>query len=119
MVIRFGQEIVAPQIQGADDGIGVVQAGGENNRAVKPAPQPLAEVHSVDVRQKDVQQDHIEFLPHPCQSVLPRGGADHLEIGLCLQKAAGGLPDDRVILHHQNADHDFHLPFCGCLCYTK
>ena len=54
VIIRLCQKVVAAHFQRADDGIGIVQTGCEDDRAVVPAAQTLAEVHTVGVREKDV-----------------------------------------------------------------
>ena len=65
-----------------------------------PAPQPLAQVHAVGIRQQDVHEDDIKFFPGVAQCIAARLSAHHLKILLALQKIPGGVTDHRVIFHH-------------------
>ena len=84
VVIGLGQKVIAAHFQRTDDGVGVVQTGGEDDGAVVPASQALAEVYSIGVREKDIHQDDIEPLPRMAQRVAARLRTDHLEILLAL-----------------------------------
>ena len=54
VMIGLCQKVVAAHFQRVDDGIGIVQTGCEDDGAVVPAAQTLAEVYAVGVREKDV-----------------------------------------------------------------
>ena len=84
VVIGLGQKVIAAHFQRTDDGVSVVQTGGEDDGAVVPASQALAEVYAIGVREKDVHQDDIEPLPRMTQRVAARLRTDHLEILLTL-----------------------------------
>ena len=84
VIIGLCQKVVAAHFQRVDDCIGIVQTGCEDDRAVVPAAQTLAEVYAVGVREKDVHQDNIELFPRMAQSVAARLCTDHLEILLAL-----------------------------------
>ena len=110
VIIGLCQKVVAAHFQRVDDGVGIVQTGCEDDRAVVPAAQTLAEVYAVGVREKDVHQDDIELFPRMAQSVAARLCTDHLKILLTFQKIACGVADHGVIFHQQYADHPVSPP---------
>ncbi len=70
-----------------------------------PAPQPLAQVHAVGVRQKDIHQDDIEVLAGMAQRLAAGLRTDHFIILLAVQKVTGRVPDHGIVLHQKHTDH--------------
>ncbi len=67
VIIGLCQKVVAAHFQRADDGIRIVQTGCEDDRAVVPAAQTLAEVNAVGVRKEDVRQNDDELFARMAQ----------------------------------------------------
>ncbi len=67
---RFGEVVIRPQVQGSGFFLILVPGGNHQNRSgIPPGPDLCDEIHSVNIRQSQIQKDHIRrsvFQPRQC-----------------------------------------------------
>ena len=86
--------------------VGLLGEGGQQHdlhrRGVRVVPQPARRLPAVEPRHHDVERDDGRGdLLHPVQAVLPVDGGRDLE-ALELQVDGDQLPDDVVVVHHED-----------------
>ena len=99
---RFGDVVVGAELQPGDS-IRLLPARRQNNdRDFPPSPEPRAQVHAIDVGERQVEQHEVRF--EPANAGQRRvAGADRLHlVALERQVVPDDRPENRVILDDQN-----------------